>query len=330
MERVRDDAHDAGDRRIEGRALIALGKVSAFRDADDARAQTLIEEGLALLEPDDFIGRFDALRQLATVARWRANYEGARVYAEQAFEASRESERPDLMSWAAIELAGSYLSRFELDRADELATEALRLAEESGGIVTRGQALHILGDIADQRREPEQAIGLYERAIALFAEAGAALDQARSLNHLAETIMDTGDFPRAERHLREAMRMLMPLGDRAYLCESQRILAENLVRQGRLEEAERQALAAMETVGPNDVTSLATTRMALGLVRGAQGRDAEAEELLRSALQVASDPAPGWIHTAVVGHFAEWLRERGRVDEAAELEAELRAPTGVG
>jgi class 3 adenylate cyclase/tetratricopeptide (TPR) repeat protein len=330
MERVRSDAHEAGDRRIEGRALIALGKVSAFRDADDARAQTLIQEGLALLEPDDFIGRFDALRQLATVSRWRGNSEGARHYAEQAFEASRESGRADLMSWAANELAGSYLTRHELDRAEELANDALRLAEDSGGIVARGQALHILGDIADQRRDYEQAIGLYERAIAQFAEAGAALDQARSLNHLAETIMATGDDPRAERHLREAIRMLKPLGDRAYLCESQRILAENLVRQGRVDEAEREALAAMETVGPNDVTSLATTRMALGLVRAAQGRQDEAEELLRAALQVASEPAPGWIHALVVRHLAEWLREQGRAEEAAALEAGIEAPSGVG
>ena len=46
--------------------------------------------------------------------------------------------------------------------------------------------------------------------------------------------------------------------------------------------------AARETVGPHDVTSLATTAMSLGLVRAAQGRDEEAEELLREAYDTIS------------------------------------------
>ena len=234
------------------------------------------------------------------------------------------------MSWAANELAGSYLSRFELDRAEELATEALQLAEESGGIVARGQALHTLANVAELRGRREEAIELYEQSIALFAEAGAVLDQARSLNHLAEAIMAKGDDDRAEGLLREAVRMLEPLGDRGYLCESQRLLAEILVHRGELDEAERYAVEAMRTVGAQDVTSLATTRMALGLVRAAQGRDDEAETLLREAVQVASEPAPGWICNTVVRQLARFLRERGRPEEAAALEARIETPARAG
>ena len=63
--------------------------------------------------------------------------------------------------------------------------------------------------------------------------------------------------------------------------------------QGQVDEAERFALAARETVGPHDVTSLATTTMSLGLVRAAQGRDEEAEELLRRGVRHARrDRAP--------------------------------------
>ena len=40
MERVRAGAHEAGDRRIEGRALIALGEVIAFRDSDNPRSRS--------------------------------------------------------------------------------------------------------------------------------------------------------------------------------------------------------------------------------------------------------------------------------------------------
>jgi class 3 adenylate cyclase/tetratricopeptide (TPR) repeat protein len=330
MERVRTDAGEAGDGRIEGRALIALGEVAAYRDADCPGSQELIEKGLALLGPDDFIGRFDALRQLATLARWVGDWPGARRYAQQAYDASREIGRKDLMSWAANSLAGAYLSQFEFDRAEELASESLQLAESSGGIVSRGQALGLLANVAELRGDVDEAAPLYEQAITLFAEAGAALDQARSLNHLAELVMNQGDVDRAERLVREAIRMLKPLGDRAFLCESQRVLAEILVRRGRVDEAERYALEAMETVGPQDVTSLATTRMALGLVRAAQGRDDEAEGLLREAVELGANRAPGWIYHALVRPLADFLRARGRPEEAAEVEARIEAPARVG
>src|SRR5213079_2208384 len=97
-----------------------------------------------------------------------------------------------------------------------------------------------------------------------------------------------GDALRAERLFRESIRVLAGLEDRATLCESQRGLAELLLAEGRVDEAERYALAARDTVGPHDLTSLATTAMALGLVRAAQGRDEEAEELLREAYETIS------------------------------------------
>jgi class 3 adenylate cyclase len=327
MERVRDEARGMDDRRIEGRALIALGEVTAFRDSDSPRSRQLIEEGLALLEPDDSIGRFDALRQLSVLARWVGDNNGARRYAQQALEAARATGRKDLMSWAANGLASSYLWSFELERAEAQAVEAQRLAEESGGIVPRGQALQVLASVAERRGHSEEATRLYEDAIALFAGAGAVLDQGRTLNHLAELVMVHGDEERGEKLAREAIRMLEPLGDRGYLCESQRILAEILVHQGKIEEAERFALDAVETVGPHDVTSLATTRMAVGLVRAAQGRDEEAEALLREAVERASDSAPGWIYSLTVRHLAEFLETKGRHEEAAEFDGGIEMQT---
>jgi tetratricopeptide (TPR) repeat protein len=320
MERVRLEAQQDGNRHIEGRALIALGEVTAFRDSDTPGSRKLIEEGIALLEPGDLIGRFDALRQLNTLARWVGDYSGSRKYAEKALEAAREAGRKDLMSWATNGLASSYLWEMDLDRAEELALEAARLAEESRGIVPRGDSLNIRGDIAELRGDVDQAVELFESAIALYAEAGAVLDQGRTLNHLAELVMNQGDDDKAEELARQAIRMLSPLGDRGYLCESQRILAEILVRRDKVDEAERYALEAIQTVGPQDVTSLATTQMALGLVRAAQGRDEEAEALLREAVHRASSLAPEWITTATARRLSEFLRARGRSEEAAKLD----------
>jgi tetratricopeptide (TPR) repeat protein len=330
MERVLADAREAGDRRIEGRALIGLGEVKAFRDSDAPAARELIEQGLALFAPDDYIGRVDAFRQLSTLARWEGDTSASRDLAKQALEAARATGQKALMSWAANVLASSYLWRLELDRAEEVATEALGLAEKSGAIVPRGQALHTLANVALLRGDNDRAVELYESAIVLFAEAGAVLDHGRNLNHLSELVLQQGDVERAEQLAREAIRMLTPLGDRGYLCESQRILAEVLLVEGHVEEAEEYALKAVETVGPHDASSIPTTRMTLGVVRAAQGRDAEAEAMLREAVDRAADLAPGWVHTESVARLAEFLRSRGRAEEAEGLEAVTETPLGAG
>jgi tetratricopeptide (TPR) repeat protein len=47
-----------------------------------------------------------------------------------------------------------------------------------------------------------------------------------------------GQLDEADEHLREALKILKKAGDRAYLCEVQRSLAEVRIEQGRIEEAE--------------------------------------------------------------------------------------------
>jgi tetratricopeptide (TPR) repeat protein len=146
---------------------------------------------------------------------------------------------------------------------------------------------------------------------------------------MARLHLELGNPRDAERLLREGIRLLQPLGDRGTLVETQRMLAQALLAQGKVDEAERYALQSRETVGGQDQHSRATTRMALGLVRAAQGRDDEAEGLLREALAILE--GTGYRRQVIepTAAFAAFLRERGRDGEAMQLEerlAELQAP----
>ena len=100
-------------------------------------------------------------------------------------------------------------------------------------------------------------------------------------------------------------------------------LAQVLVSLKKIDEAERYALEARETVGPHDTISRATTRMALGIVRAAQGRADEAELLLREAVAVVDGKPLLLIRRELVGALARFLRDQGRIGEAEEYEAEL-------
>jgi len=140
----------------------------------------------------------------------------------------------------------------------------------------------------------------------------------------------SGRVDEAESTLREAVHTLKRIGDRGHLCEAQRYLAQTLVTRGKVDEAERVALEAIETVGPEDQLSIWTTRMALGIVRAAQGRDDEAEELLRDSVDAFVESGLRFAELQALDELAAFLRTRGRAGEAeAREERALALAPGV-
>jgi tetratricopeptide (TPR) repeat protein len=320
MQRVLDGARKAGDPTLEGRALTALAEVALLREGDLPKATELVDAALDVLTAD---GRFGALEVRGRIAWWVGDFATQERMAAEALEIAQSLERKDLEAHALNELASSYRQRWRLDEAEEAIRRSLELAQESGSILARAQALHSLGTLHLERRETELGHQSLEEARALFAEVGDAWMLGRTLNSLAWAAEQRGDDVLAERLLRDAIRLLKPLEDRGALCESQRALAEALIRVGRLDEAEAVALEAVETVGEHDLSSRATTGMSLGLVRAAQGRDEEAEALLRDALAEVEGTFRG-LEVWILSRLEEFLRARDR-DEEADGYAERRA-----
>jgi class 3 adenylate cyclase/tetratricopeptide (TPR) repeat protein len=323
MEAVRAQAIAEGNQSIHGRALNALADVTLVRDADLPRAGELAELALSVLPEDDLVGRFDALRMRSSIAWWLGDLSGDERYAREALELAQRLGRKDLEAEAAQQVAATRFARLDLDGAEPYVDRACRLAEESGSITSRASALGSRGRLLSIRGQLDEAQAALEEALALYEEAGAAWSVGRQHNALAWIEWRKGEIPRAERHFRDSIRILKPLEDRASLCESQRGLAQLLASEGKLDEAERYALEARETVGPHDQSSRATTRMALAVVRAGQGRDDEAEELFREALEVVERTEFGYIRFELLTALSRFLRERGREDEAQALGEQL-------
>jgi tetratricopeptide (TPR) repeat protein len=319
-EAVRAEASAAGERRMQARAMTALAQVALMRDADLVRARELADEALGLLEDSEGLARYDALRVLADLSWWSGDLAEAERVSEQVLEIARAEQRPDLESTAAKDLAQIYMSRLELDRADPYCALACDLAEQSGSILARAQAASSRGHLLSLRGEIEAGHTQLETARGLFEEVGDAWWLARTHTGLGWIAKAKGDLELAEKHFRTSIRILKPLEDRGTLCESQRSLAEVLLALGRVDEAERFAVEARETVGANDLGSQATTRVALAAVRAAQGKHAEAERLLREAVALLADTDFVGTRTEMLHALAMYLRSRGRTDEAAELE----------
>ncbi len=320
MQRVLEGAREAGDATLEGKALTALAEVALLREADMPKATELIEAALAALPA---AGRFQALSVRGRIAYWVGDFETQDRVGHEALEIARALGRKDLEAQALDDLALIYRNQHRLDEAEETMRRGLELAEESGSIVARANALHSLGLVELTRGRADAGETQLEESRALFAEVGDAWMLGRTLNGLAWAAELRGDTPESERRLREAIRLLKPLGDRGALCESERALAEALLKLGRVDEAERIALEARATVGEHDVSSKATTTMTLGLVRAAQGKDAEAEALLLDALAMVESTGFRGLEGWILGRLEELLVARGREDDAARYRARL-------
>ena len=328
MEAVRADAAESGNRRIEAWALIGLAESTLLRNADVESAAMLADLALDVVPAGDEEARFGAFDLLANIAKWRGDMEESERCLRAAVEAAQAAGRPDLESKAVTELGQIHLPRGDAVAARALIERGAELADETGSIVARAWARRAQAELAVADGEPREAVRLFEESRGLFDETGTALPYARTTNSLARLLWQEGELGRAERLYREAIKVLTSLEDRGTLCESQRQLAQVLLEQGRIDEAERFALASRETVGPQDVVSQATTRMALGLVRAAQGRDDEAEKLLREGVDAIADVDHVHFECGSIDALVRFLRERGRADEAAPYEARLAELAG--
>jgi class 3 adenylate cyclase/tetratricopeptide (TPR) repeat protein len=326
MQEVLRLAREAGDKDLEARALTALAEVTLLREADVGRAEELAREALGVAQHDE--SRVDALRMLQTVAWWRGELSESEAYANEELEIARRLGRQDLESEALLSLAGIYTSRQQDDRAEPLIARAQALAEESGSLSAKAHAFHQSGELHAWRDRDEEALSEYAKARELFAEVGAATYLAKTMLRIAVLVRKRGDLDEAEKLAREAIRILKPLEDRGTLCEVQRFLAEVLLEQGKVEEAEVYALRAVETVGPQDVSSQASTKKSLALIRAHQGRDEEAEALLREAIEILERSEYTRFLSDPLEAIIQFLEERERFDEvvafARRLE-ELRA-----
>jgi class 3 adenylate cyclase/tetratricopeptide (TPR) repeat protein len=329
MEAVRVEAAREGNRLLEGGALTALADMALMREADPERSRELADNALAVLGEEDPAARFTALRVRALASYWTGDLPESERYLEEELAVARAAGRKELESIAILGQADTHKAKLELDEARALVTQALALAEETGAVASRGAALLTLASVSLIKGHLEQAEEAAEEAKRLFSEAGIVVAVARALNVGAWAAWWSGDLARAEKRFRESNRLLKPIGDRSTLCESQRGLAELLLERGRVDEAERYALESRETVGPLDVTSRATTTMALGKVRAAQGRDEEAEELLRAAVEILEPTHFRQHEYETLEALGQFLRERGRdeeVDRVEERRTELFPP----
>ncbi len=320
-EKVLTLAREDGNSHIEAMVLAALAEVALLRHSDLPRARELSDQALALL-PEGDSARYGAISARTGILWASGDLDEYTALAEEARALARKLERPDLEADAAVTAASASLARLKPEEARPSIEASVRLARESGSAGTLGIVLRFAGLYHLQVGELEQAGERLNEARDLLSEVGKTWSLGRTVNYLGILALMRDEPARAEQLFRKSVKLLKSIEDRATLCESQRLLAQALIRQGKLDEAEGFALEARETVGPQDATSLATTAMALAELRAAQGRDDEADELYTEALAQVEATDFRRTELEVLESYVPFLRDR-RPAAATPYEARL-------
>jgi tetratricopeptide (TPR) repeat protein len=325
MEQVVAEAEAAGERRIQGRALTALSEMTLYQKADADEARTLIEKADEVLKDDDDVdARFDVYATAGLIASWRSDFAEVERMGHEALAFVRAAGRKDLEAIVIQAVAQNAIISLDVVEAESLARQATELAEASGSVRARAAALGTQAWLAEIQGRYDEAERSYRELIQLYTDIGNSQGVGSAQMYLGRLLQSSGRGDESEAILRESVRALKRVGDRGHLCEAQRFLAQTLVARGKVDEAERLALQAIEAVGPEDQLSIWTTRMALGVVRAAQSRDAEAEQLLRDSVEAFARNGLRYAELQALDHLAAFLHERGRNGEAhAEEERAL-------
>lgn len=330
-----------GDRRLEARALYAMGVLARLVD-ETRQARDLARQALALWQAlEEPLWEAATLNELGLDHQLLGDTGEARQLFDRALAVSRRIGDP---FGEAVALANGCLMDLmegELRAGAACYEQAIPRLRALRAANLENAARHSAGRAYDVLGEPERALAHYREGLALMRSAGDRKGEARTLNNLAALSRITGEVQEALVHYGRALEIFEELDDRRWqarvlgnlgqvyldLGEDQRALAalQRALSLWREVADPRGEAAALATLGEahsrlgKDADALAFHRDALALRRAIGDRQGEGIALALLARAQAATAAHA-AALASVGQAIELLREVGdRFYEAAAL-----------
>ena len=317
-EPLETEAHRLGRLDLEGRAILArAGDIwISLETADSVAALAELQRARELLEAagdDRYL--LQVLEFLGYGGWWSGDLDEAAefwtVQREVAHSHGWASEEANAV--ALLARASSLGGQVDVTRG--YLAEATELAQRGPSRLTRALIDRTHGTFLMRIEGGPEAERLLMSALQSFAEFGVHDEQYVALISLGDLRAHEdrwkdalGFYEESFEHVKEHV---------GYRPEAQRRIAQALVEVGRVDDAVPVAEAALEVTAADDVATVATTKMVLGLVREAQGRDEEAEALLRESVQAISGTQ--FLDFDELLSLAEFLLRHGRVIEGNEM-----------
>ena len=318
--------------RVED-ALRAMAALERFwrAHAHVTEARRWLALGLELGGETDRDVRADALRTAALQAAAQSDWRAAESFFEQALELFRHSGR----SQDAVRSL-SYLSflarmRGDLQRAEQIAREAVAQASELDDARARAAALIVLGDVYSAQGHHELAAEQYEEAVSLRIQLGDPLLVMDAVYTLGMAAFHANEHGRARKAFLDALTQARELGEAPYLAAAQLMLALIELDAHDVSSAgtrAREALVRYTDLG--DDRSRARCLVALAGVAVAEGSPETAARLLGAADAARGSEAPDEFEVPILeksrtafdrlgAESVEQLRREGKLADPGTL-----------
>jgi class 3 adenylate cyclase/tetratricopeptide (TPR) repeat protein len=206
----------------------------------------------------------------------------------------------------------AHIAERHLVDADALATKHGFRGITTRLMCDRGATFLNPGDLA----AAENYFRQYETAA---REAGAVQQHIGALRFVGYTLISAGRFAEAAQAIDQALELSETSGERWNRSELLGLRGLAALVLGDLELADKFIERALVSLREGDITAISEVHTSLGLIRAAQGRNAEAETALRRGLQVIAGSEYYNLRCPAALDLAQFLAGLGRLNEAKVL-----------
>jgi class 3 adenylate cyclase/tetratricopeptide (TPR) repeat protein len=310
-----DTAGRAGDAAVEARARVGLVVSEQRGGGSEAGVLDTVRSQIATLERlGDDAGLAEAWEQAATIETWL----GRTAQASDAFERARRHSRRSAHRRLERRAQASQLTQDAwghlpvgegLRICDEVLAEAEGTALEPYVLAARALHRSYAGDADGARSDVCRAREL----LAAFGHQLMALVVAQIQTCVELRARDAGA---AEAAARPAYEELERLGDYGFRSTLGGYLAEALLQQGRLDEAEAIADAAARAASTDDFSAHGVSLSVRARILARRGDWSAAERLARAAVETLAASDYYTTHGDALAVLADILEGRGQTTEA--------------
>jgi len=176
--------------------------------------------------------------------------------------------------------------------------------------------LGVLAQMHAMSGDFDLARDLYRRAASSLADLGPSVTSATLSTESSRVEALAGDYPAAERELRRDDLALAAMGERYYRSTVDALLAQVLVAQDKLVEAEAFSRQAEDLADEDDVSSQVFWRTARARIFALTGQSEPGEALARQAVELARGTVDICLLGGALVDLAFVLERAGRQNEA--------------
>jgi tetratricopeptide (TPR) repeat protein len=298
---------------------VRLGTFDLARPSEIAKDQrvALLEEARAVFEAES--------HDLGLAEYWRAE-------AEERWAAARAAATAAACDHALLHLERAGAAQSHIGQrtrqlllrtyihspipVDDALARVSELSRDDDGPLVRAAEHIVVGSLLSMKGQVDRALELVRGARQMYADAGLLVSAWRGTFD-ADIAIRAGDWPKAERTLRDGFDRLEELGEHSYSSTIAAVLPMVLVSQRKLAAA-REALAqARRTTAADDLINFVFIGFAEGRLLAHENRLAEAEAVGRRAVELADRIDFCFSRPLAHSYFAETLAFAGKPEEAA-------------